>query len=286
MKLRRIFGKRGRSAIAEFRKEINKRSLFGITDGNPNSTTALLARDLYRLALQRFPDEEAAETGGAISFDFDASTWSIGARGGEAFFGRVRARYRFSENWSVLGSLPLEYRRIGQAKVLGGGVGAGLQYEVVEATSARPWGLRLAPVAGLALRGSEELAAGGAVASVGLNISYRYRFDSGKSLTVSGQLNSFDGVPIRFDGFELDSSVDQVIGNLGAHYVHRMGNRWEGVVGTTFTRFFKAAGLSRYESARIGVNRLLAGKRLASLRVEFTQGEEFEEVSLRAGFGW
>lgn len=280
------FREEGSSAVAEFRKEINKRSLFGITDGNPNSSTALLARELYRLSLERFGEEEISGRGGVVSFDFDTSSWSIGALEGEAFFARVRARYRFSDKLTVLGALPVEYRRIGQAKVLGGGIGAGLQYSVVDATSSRPWGLRVMPVVGLALRGSEELAAGGAIASVGLNVSYRYLFEGGKSLTVSGQLNSFDGIPVRFDGFELDSAVDQVIGNLGVNYAQRLGKQWEGVVGTTFTRFFKAAGLSRYESVRIGVNRNLGGTRQASFRVEFTQGAEFEEISLRAGIGW
>ena len=123
--------------------------------------------------------------------------------------------------------------------MIGGGVGLALQWKAFSLDATRPWGIAIAPAGGFLLRGWEELAAGGAIVSGGMTGSFRYRLDEGTSLSVSGQLNNFGGVPTRFNGFELDRAVDQGLGTVDLELARRFGDRWEGIFRVVATRFFR-----------------------------------------------
>lgn len=278
------FRKEGSSEIARFRSEIAKRSKAAISDGNPSASTALLAQIQYRVVLAEQVGADRSLKGLSITSRY--SDWNAGALEGEAYFLRLDLGKELGKRSKLLFSAPVEYRRIGSASIYGGSALAGVRFQLNPNSSESALHYSIAPFAGVTLRGSEDLAAGGALWTYGSTFVAEKAVSTKDRLAVLFQINGYDGIPIIYEGFELDSFIDQGIVKLGVSYTHGLTERLDFVTSLTRSQFVKAAAVKSFDEVHLGFDWEAGGRVSFSSRAELKRAEDFEEASVQFGVSW
>lgn len=285
-RIEQYFREEGSAEIAKFRREVNKRSKVGITDGSPSSATALLARSLLKLSERGFATSWRTGNVQRQTFSVDYSHWRAGKLEGRSYFGRLEGGFETGGRNRVLYSLPFEYREFGSASIFSGSLGLGWQYDIVEFSEGSDWWGSVTPQCGMIIRGSEALAAGGGVASYGVTINAGRKTGKKGKLILSSQINGYNGIPLQYEGYELDSLVDQSIGILSISYERDLTSRLRANVGWVGTRFFKSAGVPSFHAIKVGVEGQLSRSVTWGLGMEYAEGSGFQETGWRCSLFW
>ncbi|MDQ8204779.1 hypothetical protein [Pelagicoccus sp. SDUM812003] len=277
----------GSAEVARLRKEVNRRSQYGITDGSPSSSTALLAGTLLKMSGDAFRNQDAMQGDGPRSqIDFEYADWSASDVGGEVFFLRARRWWKVSDRSRLLVSLPIEYRTLGAATIYSGSLGLGYQFDLKQRLEEQRWRASVTPVGGAIFRGSEKLGAGGGLMSFGGNAHVAFKANACNELSLGLQAVVYDGIPIRYEGFDLDSEVEQTIAQASLTWDCQISSDLQLRTFLTGTDFLEDAGVSQFGSCGFSLQKRLPEGSEAAISVSLQKGETFEEVSYRVSYFW
>lgn len=270
--------KDGSAQLAEMRRQVNKESPVGITDGNPNSTTSLLASDFYEamgLNLARnFPGAQTEAKNG-FSFIASGSRFEAGSFNGWSTGGRVEYRHRFNPKLELVTIMPFSYYQIETSEIFGIGGGIGLPVAIIGKLNKRETRLTLAPFVGGMFRWSEDLAGGGALVSFGVNTTLAVPVDESWMITGLFQISDYRGVPFDVDGYELDNVVDQQIVKVGAQVIYDFNDWLLAELNLTGNRYLRTAAVQDWGSIGTGITVKLGQQWFVRCMYELNKGQDF-----------
>lgn len=244
----------GSAQIARMRKEANRVSPVGITDGNPRATTALLAGEFFDTLHMDFAVNERAGPSPRtrISIMGGGGSFEAGGFDGRGQAGRVSLRHRFSDKVEIVGIVPFSHYQIGEASIHGIGAGLGLPVAVLGRFDTRSPRLTLTPLFGSMIRWSEDLAGGGGILSGGLHTAAFFPVNASFSITGLAQINVFRSIPLNVDGYEFDGDVEQQLVKIGGQAVYSFSRNFHSNVYLAGNRFLQDTAVQDWVSGGLG----------------------------------
>ena len=226
-----FFKDEGLSAYASFQEEVNARSKVAVLDGNPRSTTALLARSAfdrfglgaartragYRRSLVarwRHLDLQAELSGGVIEAD--------GFDGLGVVDGALTLAGDFEAGIGISFSLLGQYRDYDGAGAYDVGVEFGVPVRFHSPNAGVPIRWVLTPFLQAGLGVSLDLAAGGLMLGGGAVNSVSYNLGEFEFM-IANELAYYGGLPVdEVGGYSLETNLDQLImrngGKVAYHF--------------------------------------------------------------------
>ncbi len=245
--------KDGADVYSKFLKSMAAQSLVSVTDGNPNSTTAIAAGQAfqnYAMTFAETREEKDAPKGAggdrvALGIIADVGAFDANGIKGTAYSLPMFARFKITERVGLNLDIPLSYIDIDGAKVFGAGLGVGVPVKVIPHTKESPWYWQLTPFGGANISASKDMLAGGMVANGGLNSVLAYDF--GKfTLSMGNHFSLHEGVPLTLDSYKFDPGVSQQILKNGLKLDVPVGQRWIVDAYVIHTKFLATAALDQY----------------------------------------
>ncbi len=247
-----FFKGEGLSTFASFLEEVNARSKLAVLDGNPRSTTALLARSAYnrfgigakrsrlgyrRTRLKRWGhfDLEAELSGGGIETgSFDDLYVADGA---------LTLARDFDPGVGISFSLLGQYRNYDGADIYDAGIELGIPITLFSPSTDIPFRWALTPFLQVGLGLAVDLAAGGLMGGAGIVSSASYNHENFEFVAAS-EIAFYNGLPVEeLGGYDLDTELDQLILRSGGKvvYHHDRGSFVEAGVSVTSFVWSEAA---------------------------------------------
>ena len=203
--------------ITDFYKAVNSQSLVAVTDGNPQSATALAARDTFQLygvmvARTNEERENQKELVGVSGFDAVINFGSFTANGihGTSYSLPLTMPFRLSPRVGLNLEVPLTYEKIGGARVFGSGFIAGVPIQIMKASNSSAWSWQITPFAGMTGSASKEMAAGGLLSIAGAASVVARDFQR-VTISMGNMFSSHSGIPLSVAGYRFDPGVNQTI---------------------------------------------------------------------------
>lgn len=287
----------GAKEWARFLEEVNARSTLALLDGNPRSTTALLAASAFR----RFGlDTSRARIGYQSGEVADWGGFQLRVEGGA--YSKVDVQ-KFSDLETYDGALTLagQGRRVGfsfsaigqyldydgaDSYDLGLELGVPILLARPEVDAALPLSWQLTPFFQSAAGVSIDLAAGGLFVGGGAVSSAALQLGP-LELTLANELAYYHGIPVNnIQGYDFETQLSQLIFRNGVKASFYVLDLLFVDVGLSLTDFLLAdAAVDHYVTPAVGAGVILGG--IATLRVGYegdfdASGQDYEAHSLRA----
>ncbi|MEO6436960.1 MAG: hypothetical protein ABIP55_14535 [Tepidisphaeraceae bacterium] len=279
--IRDFFEKDGADADADFLREIARRTSFGVNDGNPLATTALLA-DLgfYRFGLRaRTPADQPIRLAGG---------WDVRLLGGvsetdaaDGYFAGIAlaSNWVFGERIGLTWASNFRYRDIEGASIYQVGSTIGLPIAIVKPRNADGLSWHLTPAFVSGFGGSWDLAAGGILAGGQITSSLALR-QHGWTFVLANQAGFYEGLPIEFRDFRFETDTSQQILKNGVQLIRDLGLAAFLDVGVSYTNLLDDAFVNDYLSADVGLG--LGVGDAATLRVGY-HGDYADDFTTHGG---
>jgi hypothetical protein len=250
--------KEGATEYARFLKQVNETSVLGVTDGNPQAATAILANSAYfKFGLQRSP-LDAGSLAGSTPFGsglrLDGFAGMIDTDEGDGYFltGEISTISRLGDRIGIAFALPFSYRDVEGAKVYTGGLEFALPIVVLKPTAGRGLIWQVTPNVTGGASGSEDLAAGGLFFGGGATSSLSIPFGNTATITIGNGIYFFQGYPLDIAGYSWDTDLDQQVLKNGIKLTQGIGPLYIDV-GATYTNFLQDAAVESYVTPTFGV---------------------------------
>lgn len=279
----------GADVYAKFQREIEKRSLVAVLDGNPGSTTALLSRQsFHRYGLGQV---------GPTWFERPAAEWPEGDRRRWWFslnpFGELIDADRFSgeavgldvsigvwfTEWIGLSlSSVYAYRDIEGAASFHGGTDLALPIRLRPrrplGNTGMQLGWQITPFGTFGGGGSLDMASGGLIGGGGVTNQLRFGFPH-FDLVAASQIAHYQGLRLAVDDYSFEPELSQQVLTNGVLAHYPIGQREEFVLegGATYTRYLRDAAVQDWVSPTIGATYRTNGNSTFKLNYTATLGE-------------
>ncbi|MFO1432031.1 MAG: hypothetical protein U1F76_18130 [Candidatus Competibacteraceae bacterium] len=297
-----FFQNQGRSEYKKFLEQMNRQSTVAVSDGNPNSTTALVAKTSFQDA--GFGGEDSITK----ALDMDAINLSLMAGAGQFSSRGIDGRmYSLPLGYSVeltdrVGAkfrMPVSYVKVEDATIYNGSILLNVPVKVFlpgnESAKEEAGGSWLAPLSwsltptlGMAGGGSQDYRAGSVMYIMGLASMLNYDFGP-FGLTLGNQLTALKGLSIG--NYDVGARVDQQILKNGLKVTVPFYDRWVAEVYGIHTAFLQEAAVGNYFTLGVqGGMRLFGDARsesgLVLLGLYSEVGSNYRSFSLRLGSGF
>lgn len=240
--------------LADFYKSINAQSFVAVTDGNPRSATAIAASDTYNLygvMVARTNEEREKEKPlsgfSGIGAVFNYGSFTANGIHGTTYDLPVLLPFRFSQRVGLNLEIPINYEKIGAARVFGSGLIAGVPIKILIASRSSAWSWQVTPFGGVTGSASREMAAGGLLSIAGAASVVARDF---RRITISmgNMVSSHSGIPLSVAEYHFDPGVSQTILKNGGKVDLPVGRRW--ILDGSFihTNFTNHAALGHFET--------------------------------------
>lgn len=280
----------GAKEYAKFQREIEKRSLVAVLDGNPSSTTALLSGHTFR----RFGLGQI----GPIWFDRPALGWT--ERDGRRFWLSVNPSYQridadrlsgqqfalelssgvwFTEHVGLSTASVFAYREIEDAESVQGGLDLGVPIRFRPRApvfgEAFNLGWQLTPFVSGGGAGSIDMVAGGLVVGGGLSNQLNFGFEH-FDIVAASQLAYYEGLRVRVSDYEFRPDLSQWVltNGLKAHVPLNPGENFIFEGGASYTRYLEDAAVQSWFSPTAGIILRTPGGHNVKLNYTADIGEE------------
>lgn len=299
--IRDFFEKNGASTIAAFLKAIAQQSPVAVTDGNPNSATALAASSTF-LAQGFTPVDEigvgvgqdagadgapAKPRFGGFGIGFNAGKFEAAGFEGESIdFSMSGLSIGFGERVRLLTPLSVNYLKVAGAEVAGLGANLALPIRLKVMGKENRWNWRLTPMGGVSARASVDLASGALLWQAGLINSVDYRAHPKLVLCFVNQFTTHKSISLEYDTFSFDPQVDQQIVKNGIRVVSPLTRR---VIADFFaidTRFLKEAAVDQFWSFGGSLGFRVSQRFNVTLGVNYDTGTTFKSYSAGLSSAW
>ena len=279
--IRDFFEQEGADAYAAFLREINRQTSFGVSDGNPLATTALLA-DLgfYRFGLRsripggapiRLPSGGDLRLYGGVSETDVADGWFAGLSLG--------SNWTFGDRIGLTWANSFRYRDIEGADVYQLGTTIALPIALITSRDDEGLSWHLTPAFVGGFGGSWDLAAGGILAGGQITSSIAAHV-GGWTIVLANQAGFYEGVPIDLSDFRFETDTSQQILKNGVQVLRDLGAGAFLDVGVSYTNLLDDAFIDGYASADAGLA-FRIGER-SSLRLGY-HGDYADEFTMHGG---
>ncbi len=288
--------KDGADVYSKFLKAMSAQSLVAVSDGNPQSTTAIAAGQSFQNYAMTFAetreekDAPQAAGGDRVALGIIADVGAFDANGikGTAYSLPMFARFKLTDRVGLNFDIPLSYIDIDGAKVFGVGLGVGVPVKVIPRAKESPWYWQLTPFSGVNASASKDMLAGGMVVNGGMNSMLAYDF--GKfTLSMGNHFSLHEGMPLTLESYKFDPGVSQQILKNGFKLDVPLGQRWIVDVYAIHTKFLATAALDQYMTigGEIGY-RMGKGKKggFMKLGVYADVGEDYTSAHVQVGSSW
>ncbi|MFA9476796.1 hypothetical protein ACERK3_00685 [Phycisphaerales bacterium AB-hyl4] len=284
--------KDGASAYARFQAEIQKRSLVGVLDGNPNATTALLAQQTFRRFGMARPmpswftrgqglDEDGMDPnpeGGwwfrVVGLGNFASAGDFSVDGGGVAFDTGTW---LTENLGLsLGSM-LMFMDVSGAAVVHGGTEFGVPVRVMNRRALNDAGSltltwQVTPVFNVAGAGSADMVAGGLIWGVGG--SNQLVLGVGDlDITLGTQLTHYEGIRLRAGDYEFKPDLNQQVLMNGVVVTYPIAEAFFVDGGVSYTRYLSSAAVRDWISPTVGLGMRLGNRGILNANYTGSFGE-------------
>ena len=292
----------GRDVYKRFLEAMNRQSTVAVSDGNPNSTTALVARTSFEAAgfggedtITKALDVEninfslLASIGQFSSRDFDGHSYTLPLGYSFKVTDRVETKLR----------MPLSYWEVGGAGIYNGSFmvnvpvkvllpSAGPAKDEAERDWLSPLTWTVTPTLGLAGGGSQDYRAGSVMYVTGLANMLNYDFGR-FGLTLGNQLTAMKGLSLG--DYDVGDKVDQRILKNGLKVTVPFKHRWVAEVYGIHTAFLKDAAVDNYFTLGAQGGMRLFGDAsgeagIALLGIYGDVGNHYRSFSVRLGTGF
>lgn len=220
-----FFEQNGADTLADFLEEVNGRSPLGVLDGNPRSTTAMMARsafDRFGLGAPRsrsgYQQAEVAQWG-HFDLQVEGSAGSLEVDGFDSFTvvdGALTLAGDFEPGIGISFSVIGQYRDLGGSDVFDGGLELGVPVRILAPSSEDAVHWVVTPFVQAGAGVAVDLAAGGLVLGGGVVNSMSYHFSSFE-IMMANEVVYYGGIPIDdIGGYDFDTELDRLILRNGA----------------------------------------------------------------------
>lgn len=300
--------KDGGTAVREFLKAMNERSVIAVSDGNPLATTARMANAVYerfglnadqfrgstilmgdRAAEQSAQGASTASENAAIEptptrtkapaqFRIRVSAGRADADGftGNTLDADLGMLWNFSERVGLSLGLMLGAQQLEDATVFHLGFSPALPIRLAIPDDTSPWSWQITPFGSGGGSGSVDIGAGGLITGGGIANHLAYRFSDRFSLHMGNQIAFYRGNTLKFRDYELNPGVSQTIlknglqarFNLGETPADALAGRWSIYAGASYTQMLDDAAVDSWVSPGAGFQ--VAWGAASSLQIGFT----------------
>jgi len=288
-----FFKKEGSGIYADFLNEISRRSAASVTDGNPRSTTASVANDVFNSlgmtpASDLLVDDATASAPNYSLFGigFNSGTFEAGDLKGSYSDFSISTKFALTDRASLVCALPLNYMTIEDAKIYGVGLSLALPVRVNIMSKTDPMNWRITPTFGYTIRASEDLASGAALLTYGLCSTIDYRLGSNWIVCMVNQVTAFNSMSISYDEYEFDADLTQLIFKNGLRSVHKLSDRIVVDAFLVTTNFSEDAAVSQYWTIGTSVSFKLFRSRNVVLGANYDTGDDFKAWSIGLSSAW
>ncbi len=224
-----------------------------LSDGTPDSTTALLADLTFNNfgsiaggpAADFGPSGPAAYPGAtksnAVGITFDAGEFNFEGHHGEVYGFPISGQFRINNRVRLDYQIPLQYLSYAGAHLLQGGLTVELPTRLVLASENHPWIWDGKPTFYFASSGGKEVIGGAALTNV---LCYRWH---DKFFTFANYIGAFEGETLVDNDIQFQRGVSQQIMKNGLRVsIPLAKGKWLVETYGVYTQFFQTAAVSSY----------------------------------------
>jgi hypothetical protein len=274
--------KDGEQAYAQFLKTMNQLSPVATLDGNPQSSTALIASDVFnRFGIEnQQPTEYRTYSDGAyIGLSADGgSTRADGLDGSWAGFS-LDTGARFGSHVALSFGTTLAYRNTENSQAYTVAEEVALPITIINnRQNGISW--QVAPWAFAGLSASYDQAAGGILVGGGGTSSLAFHLN-GLTVTLGDQISYTSNVAVNVDGYSFDTYIDQWILKDGLDASYQFpGTPFFVEGGIAYSNFLDRAAVPNYWTPTLGVG--IATGRFSSIQISY-QGDFAKQYNQNGG---
>ncbi len=297
------FLENGAAELAALERAIAKQSPATLTDGNPQSTTNMMADSAFntfgfdnasaRAALD--VDEGQAPSSGAarLGFGIGLNTGRFEAElpSGEEIEGfkaqlNIPFRLRATRHFELLGSIPINYTEIEDTVIFGAGASLGLKVRLSRFSENSRLSWSVTPFGSIVARGSYDAATGGLLAQFGATHAIDYKINRFLVISMANQFSHFESIAITVADVRFDQDLSQQLVKNGLKLTAALTRRIvvEGFVADT--RFLQDVAVDDFQSGGLGISfPFLFGGSL-SLGGNIDYADNFTAYNIGFSSGW
>ena len=221
-----------------------------LSDGTPDSTTALLA-DLTFNSFGSIAGGPAADFGpaaysgaaksNAVGITFDAGEFNFEGHHGEVYGFPISGQFRINNRVRLDYQIPLQYLSYAGAHLLQAGLTVELPTRLILASENHPWIWDCKPTLYFASSGGKEIIGGAALTNV---LCYRWR---DTFFTYANYIGAFEGETLVDNDIQFQRGVSQQIMKNGLRVsIPLAKGKWLFESYGVYTQFFETAAVSSY----------------------------------------
>lgn len=296
--------KNGADELAKILRGLDAQSKLAVNNGNPNSTTALLAHDTFQE--YGFTESKTASEiqGGEGKSGFGAAL--VGDAGFISAQGLKAQSYSLpigfslvqKDRWALTLKLPLNWTQIEGADIYRAGIDIGVPILIIGPTRDHPapkadpfWRWQLTPSGGAEGSASMDLISGGLVAHGSMSSSLEYNFGERWhhfSLTLGNQISVFESVGLTIGDYHFDPGVSAQIVKNGLRGSLPLGDHFVTDLYFIDTRFFgEQTAMGGYETLGISLGYRRAAKgAFWKVGTYANIAGDYSSVNVQFGTGW
>ena len=288
-----FFLKNGSGIAGNFLSYVARQSAVAVTDGNPSSSTALMANTSFLSAGFTPADEMTATATTAtqanlsgLGIGFNSGRFT--ANGITGTFNDIAIPFKFAltDRVSLSGGIPIDLLTVEGAKIYGVGLNLGLPVRILIMDKENPMNWRLTPLVGISARGSQDLAGGGLIWMAGLNNSVDYRVSHKLIVCVVNQITTHHGLDVKYSSYEFNPHVDQLMLKNRLRFVTPFTARTTGDFFVIETNFLKEAAVKNFTTYGASISYRITPKMNLAFGVNFDIGSGYRSSSAGLSSAW
>ncbi|MDB6055755.1 MAG: hypothetical protein JWN25_3278 [Verrucomicrobiales bacterium] len=257
--------KDGSAEYSKFLKAMSQQSTVAVTDGNPQSSTALFVTQAYQEFGQEDGQTREEKTSGSsesrttLGFTADVGTFDANGIKGTTYTLPLFAKFKLTDRVGLAFNMPINWTKIEGANIFGGGLSIGVPIKVIKKEKDNPWFWQVTPNGGAYASGSEDFLSGGLMAQAGLTSLLSYDFNC-CTLSMGNHFSWLQGVPLDVGDITFDPGIDQKIIKNGLKLSVPLGQHFVVEGYGIHTKFLETASVDQYATFGAELGYRLAGK--------------------------
>jgi hypothetical protein len=240
----------GQQDLTNFIRAVNAQSLIGVSDGNPNATTARLGSMTYGALGMRSDD---AVSQGPLRLEITGLNTEVGDFDGKSLQGAFSFRLINLGRVGIAAGLMGAYNDVGDAEIFHAGAFVGVPIQIMTQGDRAGMFWQVTPHASVGASGSEDVANGGLVTGLGATNIISYDFTDSFTLAMTNQIQFFDGQEVEFQDVSIDPGVSQTMLKNGLRASLRLAAGLRVYAGASYTNYLDDARVEEWVSPDVGL---------------------------------
>jgi hypothetical protein len=290
-----FFVKDGSGVVGDFLSYVARQSAVAVTDGNPSSSTAIMADQSFVSSGFTPTNDIIAATSaagpaqnklGGLGIGFNSGKFTANGINGSFNDFAIPFKVRITDRVMLSGAIPFDMLDVDGAKVYGVGLNLAVPVRILIMDKDNPTNWRLSPLVGISARGSEDLAGGGVIWMAGLNSSVDYRVSSKLIVCIVDQVTTHHGLTVKYASYKFDSNVDQDMLKNGLRFVTPLSQRTTGDVFVIETNYLKDAAVKNFTTVGASLAYRITSKNDVTLGANYDDGSDYRSWSVGLSSAW